>query len=232
MGREFDQDKGAGPIVCLTQTGFSCRNAAMTATPTLAADNMADLVDRLGARSVVFVGLMGAGKTAIGRKVATMLGLPFTDSDHEIESVSRMTIPDLFERYGEAEFRALEQRVIVRVLENGPQVLSTGGGAFMNAQTRDAIAACGLSVWLKADVDTLLDRVSKKQNRPLLKNADPRGVLEKLMLERNPVYALADVTVATRDERKEVIADEVIEAIGRHLTSHASVPTTFGETAR
>ena len=192
---------------------------------------MAGLLARLGTRSVVFVGLMGAGKTAIGRKVAGMLGLPFTDSDHEIESVSRMTIPDLFERYGEAEFRSLEQRVIVRVLESGPQILSTGGGAFMNAQTREAIEAYGLSVWLKADVDTLLDRVSKKQNRPLLKNADPRAVLERLMLERNPVYALADVTVATRDERKEVIAGEVIEAIGRHLESRASMPKTLGEAA-
>ena len=192
---------------------------------------MAGLLARLDTRSVVFVGLMGAGKTAIGRKVADMLGLPFTDSDHEIESVSRMTIPDLFERYGEAEFRSLEQRVIVRVLESGPQVLSTGGGAFMNAQTREAIEAYGLSVWLKADVDTLLDRVSKKQNRPLLKNADPRAVLERLMLERNPVYALADVTVATRDERKEVIAGEVIEAIGRHLESLAPMPKTLGEAA-
>ena len=192
---------------------------------------MAGLLARLGTRSVVFVGLMGAGKTAIGRKVAGMLGLPFTDSDHEIESVSRMTIPDLFERYGEAEFRSLEQRVIVRVLESGPQVLSTGGGAFMNAQTREAIEAYGLSVWLKADVDTLLDRVSKKQNRPLLKNADPRAVLERLMLERNPVYALADVTVATRDERKEVIAGEVIEAIGRQRVSGAPRPRTVGEAA-
>ena len=101
----------------------------------------------------------------------------------------------------------------------------------MNAQTREAIEACGLSVWLKADVDTLLDRVSKKQNRPLLKNADPRAVLERLMLERNPVYALADVTVATRDERKEVIAGEVIEAIGRHLESLAPMPRTLGEAA-
>ena len=203
----------------------------MTGTPTSAAEDMAGLLARLGSRSVVFVGLMGAGKTAIGRKVAGMLGLPFIDSDHEIESVSRMTIPDLFERYGEAEFRSLEQRVIVRVLESGPQVLSTGGGAFMNAQTREAIEAYGLSVWLKADVDTLLDRVSKKQNRPLLKNADPRAVLERLMLERNPVYALADVTVATRDERKEVIAGEVIEAIGRHLESLAPMPKTLGEAA-
>jgi shikimate kinase len=203
----------------------------MTATPTLAAENTADLLAGLGSRSVVFVGLMGAGKTAIGRRVAAILGLPFTDSDHEIESVSRMTIPDLFERYGEAEFRSLEQRVIVRVLESGPQVLSTGGGAFMNAQTRDAIAAYGLSVWLKADVDTLLERVSKKQNRPLLKDSDPRAVLEKLMSERYPVYALADVTVATRDERKEVIAGEVIEAIGRHLASHAPGSRSFGGAA-
>lgn len=203
----------------------------MTATPTLAAENTADLLAGLGSRSVVFVGLMGAGKTAIGRRVAAILGLPFTDSDHEIETVSRMTIPDLFERYGEAEFRSLEQRVIVRVLESGPQVLSTGGGAFMNAQTRDAIASYGLSVWLKADVDTLLERVSKKQNRPLLKDSDPRAVLEKLMAERNPVYALADVTVATRDERKEVIAGEVIEAIGRRLASHAPGSRSFGEAA-
>jgi shikimate kinase len=203
----------------------------MTATSTLAAENTADLLAGLGSRSVVFVGLMGAGKTAIGRRVAAILGLPFTDSDHEIESVSRMTIPDLFERYGEAEFRSLEQRVIVRVLESGPQVLSTGGGAFMNAQTRDAIASYGLSVWLKADVDTLLERVSKKQNRPLLKDSDPRAVLEKLMAERYPVYALADVTVATRDERKEVIAGEVIEAIGRHLADHAPGSRSFGEAA-
>ncbi|TIV90209.1 MAG: shikimate kinase, partial [Mesorhizobium sp.] len=136
-----------------------------------------------------FVGLMGAGKTAIGRKVATMLSLPFMDSDQEIESVSRMTVPELFERYGEPEFRALEQRVILRLLENGPQVLSTGGGAFMNAQTREAISAHGVSVWLKADLDLLMERVSKKQNRPLLKNPDPRAVLEKLMGERYPVYA-------------------------------------------
>jgi shikimate kinase len=193
----------------------------MSGTPTLAADDAAGLRSRLGTQSIVFVGLMGAGKTAIGRRVSSMLDLPFTDSDHEIESVSRMTVPDLFERYGEAEFRALEQRVIARLLETGPQVLSTGGGAFMNEQTRAAIAAHGLSVWLKADVDILLDRVSKKQNRPLLQNANPRAVLEKLMVERYPVYALADVTVPTRDERKEVIAGEVIEALERHLAKSA-----------
>ena len=171
----------------------------------------------LGQRSIVFVGLMGAGKTAIGRKVANALGLPFIDSDHEIESVSRMTIPELFERYGEPEFRALEQRVIARLLENGPLVLSTGGGAYMSEHTRAAIAAHGIAVWLKADLDTLMERVAKKQNRPLLKNADPRGVMEKLMTDRYPVYAIADVTVVTREERKEVIAAEVIDALAARL---------------
>ncbi|MFK0691362.1 shikimate kinase [Mesorhizobium sp. IMUNJ 23033] len=177
----------------------------------------AELLERLGKRSIVFVGLMGAGKTAIGRKVAAMLALPFIDSDQEIESVSRMTVPELFERYGETEFRALEQRVILRLLENGPQVLSTGGGAFMNAQTREAIAGHGVSVWLKAELDLLMERVSKKQNRPLLKNPDPRAVLERLMTERYPVYATSDVTVPTRDDRKEVIAAEVVNALCRHF---------------
>ena len=176
-----------------------------------------ELLERLGSRSIVFVGLMGAGKTAIGRRVAASLSLPFIDSDQEIESVSRMTIAELFDRYGETEFRSLEQRVIMRVLEGGPQVLSTGGGAFINAQTRAAITEHGLSVWLKADLDTLMERVSKKQNRPLLKTADPRGTLERLMTDRHPVYALADVTVPTREEHKEVIAAEVIDALARHL---------------
>ncbi|ODT31039.1 MAG: shikimate kinase [Kaistia sp. SCN 65-12] len=185
----------------------------------------AALLERLGGRSVVFVGLMGAGKTAIGRKVATMLSLPFIDSDQEIETVSRMSVPELFEHYGEPEFRALEQRVILRLLEGGPQVLSTGGGAFMNGQTRAAIAAHGVSVWLKAELDVLMERVSKKQNRPLLRNPDPRGVLERLMNERYPVYATADITVQTRDDRKEVIAAEVIAA----LEGHFSIVPAVGE---
>ncbi|MDX8523151.1 shikimate kinase [Mesorhizobium sp. MSK_1335] len=188
---------------------------ALPANPT--DEGRAALIEALGSRSIVFVGLMGAGKTAIGRKVAMILSLPFMDSDQEIESVSRMTVPELFERYGEPEFRALEQRVILRLLENGPQVLSTGGGAFMNAQTRGAITAYGVSVWLKADLDLLMERVSKKQNRPLLKNPDPRAVLERLMGERYPVYATADLIVPTRDDRKEIIASEVVAALCAHL---------------
>ncbi|HEV2506280.1 MAG TPA: shikimate kinase [Mesorhizobium sp.] len=187
------------------------------------------LIERLGGRSIVFVGLMGAGKTAIGRKTAGALGLNFIDSDQEIEDVSRMTIPELFERYGETEFRALEQRVILRLLEQGPQVLSTGGGAFMNAQTREAIAAQGISVWLKADLDLLMDRVSKKQNRPLLKTVNPRATLQKLMDDRYPTYALADVTVPTRDERKEVIAEEVIAALCGHFSIQTAVVVGEGQ---
>jgi shikimate kinase len=198
-------------------------------TPASAPHPAAGVRDRLGDRVVVFVGLMGAGKTAIGRKLAQMLQLPFIDSDHEIETVSRMTIPELFERYGEPEFRALEQRVIERLLREGPRVVSTGGGAFMNAQTRTAIADHGISVWLKADLDLLMERVAKKQNRPLLQNADPRAIMAKLMADRYPVYALADVTVETRDAKRELIAEETLQTLGDHLerlAAHDEIRTT------
>jgi shikimate kinase len=181
----------------------------------------AGLKDRRGARSIVLVGLMGAGKTAIGRKVAQALDLAFVDSDHEIETVSRMTIPELFARYGEPEFRALEERVVGRLVKDGPQVVSTGGGAFMNAHTRDAISRDGVSIWLKADVDTLMARVAKKPNRPLLKAADPRAVMERLMAERYPVYGLANIIVTTRDVRREEIMAEVIQALDDWLAREA-----------
>ena len=189
----------------------------MTTTETGVPLALETIRQRLAKRSIVLVGLMGAGKTAIGRKVAAALSLRFVDSDHEIENVSRMTVPELFERYGEAEFRALERRVIGRLVKDGPQVVATGGGAFMNDQTRRLIGRHGLSVWLKADLDILMDRVAKRQNRPLLKTADPRATMARLMDERYPVYALADVTVKTRDEKREIIADEVIEAVATLL---------------
>ena len=189
----------------------------MKAEPPEAAIDAAELVRLLGRRAIVFVGIMGAGKTAVGRRTALALGLPFIDSDQEIEKVSRMTIAELFERYGEPEFRALETRVLHRLLEEGPRVVSTGGGAFMNTETRAAIAGQGVSVWLNADLDTLMDRVSKKQDRPLLKAVDPRAVMRELMEKRYPVYALADVTVMTRDDRKETIAAEAIASLARHL---------------
>ena len=182
-------------------------------------NDKADAVRRLlGTKVVVLVGLMGAGKSTVGRKVATMLGLPFRDVDTEIETVSRMSIPELFETYGEAEFRDLERRVILRLLDDGPMILATGGGAYMNAETREAIAHAGVSIWLNAELDVLMDRVSRRQNRPLLKNDDPRGVMQRLMEVRYPVYAYADLHVMTRDDKKEVIAGELIDTLIAHLS--------------
>ncbi len=179
----------------------------------------ATVKELLGNRSIVFVGLMGAGKTAIGRKVATMTGLAFIDSDHEIETVSRMSVAELFESYGEAEFRALEARVLSRLLEEGPKVISTGGGAYMNAETRRFIREAGISIWLKADFEILMERVRRKQHRPLLKNADPDAVMRELIARRYPIYAEADITVQSRDVPKEEVAREVIEALGAYLAS-------------
>ena len=174
----------------------------------------ADLARRvLGKRNLVLVGLMGAGKSAIGKLVASEMGIPFIDSDHEIERVSRMTIPELFEKYGEPEFRKLENRVITRLLRTGPRVLSTGGGAFMNDNTRASIQQSGLSLWLDADLETLWERVIKRDNRPLLKTENPKQTLENLMIARYPTYALADLSVKSRDEKKDVIASEVIGAV-------------------
>lgn len=179
----------------------------------------------LGQRNLVFVGLMGAGKSVIGRLVAQMLAIPFVDSDHEIERVSRMTIPELFEAYGEPEFRALEARVIKRLLKTGPRVLSTGGGAFMNDTTRTMVLNHGLSVWLKADLDVLWTRVSKRDTRPLLKTANPRQTLSDLLDQRYPVYAKADVTVQSRDDDKEIIAAETVVALARLDSGQQTVPT-------
>jgi shikimate kinase len=167
----------------------------------------------LGQRNLVFVGLMGAGKSSIGRPVAQQLGLPFVDTDAEIERVSRMTIAELFAAYGEQEFRALETRVIKRLLKGGPRVVSTGGGAFINESTRLHVKRGSLSVWLKADLDVLWERVSKRDTRPLLKTENPRQTLENLMNARYPIYAEAEVTVISRDVRKETMVDEVLAAI-------------------
>ncbi|NBB48279.1 shikimate kinase [Rhizobium sp. CRIBSB] len=171
----------------------------------------------LGKRNLVLVGLMGAGKSAIGRIVAQQLGLPFIDTDTEIERVSRMTISELFAAYGEEEFRALETRVIKRLLRTGPRVVSTGGGAFINEKTRKQIERGGLSVWLSADIDVLWERVNKRDHRPLLKTENPKQTLQDLMDKRYPVYALADITVQSRDVRKEVIANEVMTSVIEHI---------------
>ena len=198
---------------------FDVETRPMTAASELKSVDTAQLLKRLGRRSIVFVGIMGAGKTVIGRKVASLCGLPFVDSDHEIEKVSRMTIPELFVAYGEPEFRALEQRVIERLLKNGPQVLSTGGGAFMSEATRAAVKRRGIAVWLNADLDTLMQRVSKRQNRPLLNTEDPRAMMQRLMDVRYPVYGTADLTILSRDDPKDLIAGEVLSSLMKHLAS-------------
>ncbi|MEF0942129.1 shikimate kinase [Rhizobium sp. BR 362] len=167
----------------------------------------------LGTRNLVLVGLMGAGKSSIGRLVAHQLGIPFVDTDVEIERVSRMTITELFEAYGEEEFRALETRVIKRLLKGGPRVVSTGGGAFINDRTRRHVKRSGLSVWLKADLDVLWERVNKRDTRPLLKTENPKQTLEKLMNARYPIYAEADLTVLSRDVSKDIMVKEVLAAI-------------------
>jgi len=161
-------------------------------------------------RSIVLVGLMGAGKTTVGRRIAQKLGLPFVDADHEIEAAAGETIPEIFEHRGEAAFREGERRVIARLLEDGPQVLATGGGAFMDATTRANIAARGVSIWLRADLDVLMRRVSRRNNRPLLKQGDPRATMERLINERYPVYAEADITIESVEGPHEIVVDDVI----------------------
>ncbi len=164
-------------------------------------------------RSIVLVGLMGAGKTTVGRRLAQRLGLAFVDTDTEIERAAGETIPEIFERHGEAAFRDGERRVIARLLERGPQVLATGGGAFMDETTRANIAARGISIWLKADLDVLMKRVGRRSNRPLLKTDNPRAVMEHLMTQRYPVYAQADLTVESVEGPHDSVVEDVIARI-------------------
>ena len=177
----------------------------------------AAIVAALGRRSVVLVGMMGAGKSSVGRRVALRLGIPFVDADSEIEKAAGMAISDIFAVRGEAEFRAGEARVIARLLEGGPQVLATGGGAFINPDTRAAIKARGISIWLKAEFDVLMKRIRRRQDRPLLKTPDPGATLRQLMEQRDPVYALADVTILSRDVPHDTVVDEIIHALRCHL---------------
>jgi shikimate kinase len=175
------------------------------------------LSERLGGRALVLVGMMGAGKTTVGRRVAARLGRTFLDSDEEIEKAAQMTIPEIFEQRGESEFRAGETRVISRIMTEKNVVLATGGGAFVNAETRALVKSEAVSVWLKAEVDILFERVSRRSNRPLLKTPNPRATLEKLVEERYPIYAEADVTVVSRDVPQETVASDIIEAVILYL---------------
>lgn len=175
------------------------------------------LAEALGPRSLVLVGMMGAGKSSIGRRLGLRLGIPFVDADTEIEKAAGMNIPDIFAAHGEPDFRAGEARVIARLLESAPQVLATGGGAYMNADTRALIARKGISIWLKADYDVLMRRIRRRHDRPLLKTDDPGATLRKLIDVRYPIYALADLTVQSREVPHDKIVDEIVIALAGHL---------------
>ncbi len=175
----------------------------------------------LGGRSVVLIGMMGAGKSSVGRRLAAVLGLPFADADTEIERAAGMSVEDIFTHHGEPYFRDGEERVIKRILSNGPLVLATGGGAFMSERLRGEIAARGISVWLRADVDLLMQRVMRRDNRPLLKTPDPRGTMERLLRERAPVYGFADVIVDSRDVSHEYMVGDVTAALLAYLNRDA-----------
>jgi shikimate kinase len=169
------------------------------------------VVRALGGRSIVLVGMMGAGKSSIGRRLAGRLGIPFIDADTEIESAAGMTIPEIFEKHGEPYFRAGEARVIARLLENGPQVLATGGGSIMDPQTRALIGQKGISIWLKADIDVLLKRTKRRNDRPLVEK------IKDLLPVREPIYAQADIIIQSRDEPHDTIIEEIMGELSKRL---------------
>jgi shikimate kinase len=176
----------------------------------------AAIVRALDQRSVVLVGMMGAGKSSIGRRLAVRLGIPFVDADSEIESAAGMSIPEIFEKHGEPYFRAGEARVIARLLDGGPSVLATGGGAVMDEGTRELIGVKGISVWLNADIDVLVRRTKRRNDRPLVEK------IKELMPLREPIYALSDIIVRSREEPHDTIVDEIIASLAKRLGVAAS----------
>jgi shikimate kinase len=176
------------------------------------------VVARLGDRSIVLIGMMGVGKSSIGRRLGARLGIPFVDADAEIERAAGMSIADIFARHGEAAFRSGEARVIARLLNSGPQVLATGGGAVMDPATRALIQEKGVSIWLSAEFELLLRRISKrKAERPMLQTADPAATLRELLAAREPIYALADLTVQSRDVPHDAVVAEIVERLADFL---------------
>jgi shikimate kinase len=185
----------------------------------------ATILGLLGSRSIVLVGMMGVGKSSIGRRLAARLAIPFVDADTEIEKAAGMSVPDIFARHGEADFRSGEARVIARLLDGGPQVLATGGGAVMNPDTRAAIKAKGVSIWLNAEFDVLMRRIAKrKEDRPMLQTADPAATLRELLAVREPVYAQADIAVQSREGPHEAIVAEIMTALAAFLEAPAAPP--------
>jgi shikimate kinase len=206
-------------------------DAAPPPTPAAAE---ADILSALGSRSIVLVGMMGVGKSTIGRRLAARLRLPFVDADTEIEQAAGMTIPEIFEHHGEPHFRDGEARVIARLLDGGPGVLATGGGAFMREETRARVAAKAVSIWLRAEHDVIMRRVRRRADRPLLQTADPEATVARLLSEREPVYGHADITISSRDVPHDRIVEECIEALRAHLGGSAASeqPTDVASAAR
>jgi len=184
-------------------------NEATTKTAETAQETA--IVRGLGARSLVLIGMMGAGKSSVGRRLASRLGIPFVDADAEIEAAAGMTIPEIFDNHGEPYFRAGEARVIARLLGSGPQVLATGGGSMMDAGTRALVRDKGISIWLKADLETLLRRTKRRNDRPLVDR------IRDLMPQREPIYAQADIIVQSRDDPHDTIVEEIIAALPEKL---------------
>jgi len=187
-----------------------------------------DIRRHLGRRSIVLVGLMAAGKTTIGRRLAHYLTIPFTDADAEIEAAAGKTIAEIFTDHGEDHFRDGERRVIARLLESGPQVLATGGGAYMNDETRGNIRKLAIAVWLRADLELLLERVRRRTDRPLLNTSDPEAVMRRLMETRYPVYSQADIVVDSRNASHRAVVCDVVRGLARHLRPRQMADTDAG----
>ncbi|MEL6735882.1 MAG: shikimate kinase [Pseudomonadota bacterium] len=181
------------------------------------ADRSSTIRRALNGRSIVLVGIMGVGKSTIGKKLSQYLDIPFVDADKEIEKAAGMAIEDIFDQFGEEAFRSGEKKVINRLMGEGQKILATGGGAFMNEDIRGDIAESGVSVWLNADLDILMKRVQRRSDRPLLKTEDPEATMRALLDERNPVYALSDIHIESRTVSRDVIAGEVVDLLAEQL---------------
>ena len=180
-----------------------------------------DRFEPLRRRTIALVGLMGVGKSSVGRRLANTLGLSFRDADSEVETAAGRSIPDIFSELGEAEFRTGERKVIARLLDEPPHVLATGGGAFMDARTREMIKAKAVSVWLKTDLEVLARRIGRKDTRPLLIGKDPMEVLKAQAEARYPTYAQADITVETGDAAHHVSVDQLLRALSAYVEEHS-----------
>lgn len=200
-----------------TDSGDSKTQPASLSDNSKIKNTAANVKYALNGRSVVFVGIMGVGKSTIGRRVARLLNIAFVDADAEIEQAADLSIAEIFEKFGEPYFRTGERKVITRVLGDGQQLLATGGGAFMDPETRKSIADNAVSVWLDADIDLVMQRVSRRKTRPLLQNPNPRKIIEDLMAARNPVYAEADCRFVSHDVSRDIIAAEIIDLLNEQL---------------